>query len=212
VDFAALGVAWTFMRPPDFLTFALMPDMVEPAASAARLVQKSVVEQVKNRQQSQRLIAWRHACSEMLRQTRLMSDASAEKLTNDGWTIVDDDGFLSLVGPLWHRTTGEMHQYAIAAQQKHKNRRGYVQGGLLMTLADRSLGMAARAGSGATAVVTIQMDTHFIDAAKIGEILVSSPRVVRATRTLIFLNTEITADDRCVTMASGVFKIMKGEG
>ncbi len=141
-----------------------------------------------------------------------MSDASAEKLTNDGWTIVDDDGFLSLVGPLWHRMTGEMPQYAIAAQQKHKNRRGYVQGGLLMTLADRSLGMAARAGSGASAVVTIQMDTHFIDAAKIGEILVSSPRVVRATRTLIFLNTEITADDRCVTMASGVFKIMKGEG
>jgi acyl-coenzyme A thioesterase PaaI-like protein len=72
--------------------------------------------------------------------------------------------------------------------------------------------MAARAGTGAGAVVTIQMDTHFIDAAKIGEILVSSPRVVRATRTLIFLNTEITADGRCVTMASGVFKIMKGEG
>jgi hypothetical protein len=73
----------------------------------------------------------------MLRRTGLMSDASAEKLTNDGWTIVDDDGFLGLVGPLWRRTTGEMPQYAIAAQQKHKNRRGYVQGGLLMTLVVR---------------------------------------------------------------------------
>ena len=56
------------------------------------------------------------------------------------------------------------------------------------------------------------MDTHFIDAAKIGELLVSTPRVVRSTRTLIFLNTELTADGRCVVMASGVFKIMKGAG
>ena len=141
-----------------------------------------------------------------------MSGTSSEELQKVGWTIFDDDGFLSLVGPLWERKSGETHLYAMASGPKLKNRRGYVQGGLLMTLADRSLGMAARAGSGASAVVTIQMDTHFIDAAKIGEILVSSPRVVRATRTLIFLNTEITADGRCVTMASGVFKIMKGEG
>jgi hypothetical protein len=56
------------------------------------------------------------------------------------------------------------------------------------------------------------MDTQFIDAAKIGELLVSTPHMVRSTRTLIFLNTEITANGRCVAMASGVFKIMKGEG
>ncbi|MEH2513113.1 acyl-coenzyme A thioesterase PaaI-like protein [Nitrobacteraceae bacterium AZCC 1564] len=141
-----------------------------------------------------------------------MSDARAEKLKKDGWTLFEDDGFLSLVGPLWHRKNGALHEYAIDAQPKHKNRRGYVQGGLLMTLADRSLGMAAREGSGASAVVTIQMDTHFIDAAKIGELLISTPHMVRSTRTLVFLNTELTANGRCVAMASGVFKIMKGEG
>lgn len=141
-----------------------------------------------------------------------MTDAGAKKLAKDGWTIVEDDGFLNLVGPLWHRPNDATGEYAIVAQPKHKNRRGFVQGGLLMTLADRSLGMAARQGSGASAVVTIQMDTHFIDAAKIGELLISTPRVVRSTRTLIFLNTELTADGRCVVMASGVFKIMKGAG
>lgn len=142
----------------------------------------------------------------------MMTDASARKLIKEGWTVVEDDGFLHLVGPLWHRAAGKTGEYAIAAQAKHKNRRGFVQGGLLMTLADRSLGMAARAGSGASAVVTIQMDTHFIDAAKIGEIVISRPRVVRSTRTLVFLNTELSADDRCIAMASGVFKIVKGPG
>jgi acyl-coenzyme A thioesterase PaaI-like protein len=56
------------------------------------------------------------------------------------------------------------------------------------------------------------MDTHFIDAAKIGELLVSRPRVVRATKTLIFMNTELSVDDRCVAMANAVFKVMKGPG
>ena len=135
-----------------------------------------------------------------------MTDAGARKLAKDGWTIVEDDGFLNLVGPFWHRGNNTTGEYAIVAQAKHKNRRGFVQGGLLMTLADRSLGMAARAGSGSSAVVTIQMDTHFIDAARIGEILISTPRAVRSTRTLIFLNTELTADERCVVMASGVFR------
>jgi acyl-coenzyme A thioesterase PaaI-like protein len=133
-------------------------------------------------------------------------------MIDDGWTIVDDDGFIDLVGPLWQRPNGNVHEYAIVAQRKHKNRRGFVQGGLLMTLADRSLGMAARIGSGSSAVVTIQMDTHFIDAAKIGELLISRPRVVRATKTLIFMNTELSVDDRCVAMANAVFKVMKGPG
>jgi acyl-coenzyme A thioesterase PaaI-like protein len=53
------------------------------------------------------------------------------------------------------------------------------------------------------------MDTQFIDSARIGEVLISKPRVIRATRSLIFTATEITADGRCVAAASGVFKILK---
>jgi hypothetical protein len=34
--------------------------------------------------------------------------------------------------------------------------------------------------------------------------------VVRTTRSLIFMSTELSVDDRCVVMANGVFKILKG--
>ena len=57
------------------------------------------------------------------------------------------------------------------------------------------------------AMVTVQFDTQFIDAARIGELMISRPRVVRATRSLIFMQTEITAAERCVATASGVFRI-----
>jgi acyl-coenzyme A thioesterase PaaI-like protein len=83
-----------------------------------------------------------------------------------------------------------------------------VQGGLLMTLADRTCGMTARYESGSEHLATIQMDTHFVDAARIGELLVSVPRMVRSTRSLIFMSTEVTVDGRCVALANGVFKVM----
>jgi acyl-coenzyme A thioesterase PaaI-like protein len=140
-----------------------------------------------------------------------MTDMAAEKLRASGWTIVETSGFLSLVGPLWQRVVNDAHEYAIVAQDKHHNRRGLVQGGLLMTFADRSCGMTARFVSGRPTLATVQMDTHFVDSAKIGEILVSKPRVVRATRSLIFMTTEVTAGDRCIAMASGVFKILKND-
>ena len=138
-----------------------------------------------------------------------MTDAAAEKLKSLGWSSVDASGFIALVGPLWHRVVNDVHEYALVAEDKHHNRRGVVQGGVLMTFADRSCGMTGRFVSGSPSLATVQFDTQFVDAAKIGEVLVSRPRVVRSTRSLIFLTTEVTAGERCVAMASGVFKVMK---
>ena len=141
----------------------------------------------------------------------MTKDLLAEKLKAAGWSIVETSGFLSLVGPLWQRVVDGEHEYAIVAQDKHHNRRGLVQGGLLMTFADRCSGMTARFVSGKPTLATVQMDTFFIDSAKIGEVLVSKPRVIRATRSLIFMTTEVTADSRIVASASGVFKILKND-
>jgi uncharacterized protein (TIGR00369 family) len=140
-----------------------------------------------------------------------MTDKAAAKLKSDGWSIVETTGFIHLIGPLWHRLVDGHYEYALIAQDKHHNRRGLVQGGVLMTFADRTCGMTARHVTGKHTMATIQLDVHFVEAGKIGETLVSRPRVVRATRSLIFVNTEVTVDRRCIAMASGVFKILKSE-
>jgi acyl-coenzyme A thioesterase PaaI-like protein len=140
-----------------------------------------------------------------------MTDKATAKMRASGWTVVEATGFVALVGPLWQRVVGGEHEYALVAQDKHHNRRGLVQGGVLMTFADRTCGMTARFVSGRPMLATVQMDTHFVEAGKIGEILISKPRVVRATRSLIFASTEVTVDKRCIAMANGVFKILKSE-
>src|ERR1700712_1969437 len=137
-----------------------------------------------------------------------MTEKATEKLKSLGWSIVEATGFIALVGPLWHRVVGAVHEYALITEDKHHNRRGVVQGGVYMTFADRTCGMTARFVSDSPSLATVQFDTQFVDAAKIGEVLVSRPRVIRATRSLIFMTTELTAGERCVAMASGVFKVM----
>ena len=138
-----------------------------------------------------------------------MIDKTAATLKQDGWSIVDTTGFVHLIGPLWERKVDGDYEFALITQDKHHNRRGMVQGGVMMTFADPTCGMTARYVTGRQHMATVQLDTHFVEAGKIGDVLISRPRVVRSTRSLIFMSTEVFVDDRCVVMASGVFKILK---
>jgi uncharacterized protein (TIGR00369 family) len=137
--------------------------------------------------------------------------AAAARLKSDGWKLVDATGFIQLIGPLWERLVDGHYEYALPTEDKHHNRRGLVQGGVLMTFADRTCGMTARFVTGKPTMATAQLDVHFMEAGKIGELLVSRPRVVRATRSLIFVSTEVTVDKRVIVMANGVFKILRSE-
>ena len=142
---------------------------------------------------------------------QMTTRAATEKLKSDGWKIVETSGFLHLIGPLWQRLVDDELEFALITEDKHHNRRGLVQGGVLMTFADRTCGITARHVSGKPTLATVQLDTHFVESGKIGEVLVSKPHVVRFTRSLIFITTEVTVDKRCIAMASGVFKILKNE-
>ena len=135
----------------------------------------------------------------------------AAQLKADGWSEVEATGFIQLVGPIWERAVEGVHEYALPTADKHHNRRGLVQGGVLMTFADRTCGMTARYVTGKQTMATIQLDVHFVESGQIGDLLISRPRVVRATRSLVFINTEVTVGKRCIATANGVFKILRSE-
>ena len=140
-----------------------------------------------------------------------MIDKAAVRMKSDGWKLVEATGFIQIVGPLWERLVDGQYEYALPTEDKHHNRRGLVQGGVIMTFADRTCGMTARFVTGKPTMATAQLDVHFVEAGKIGEILISRPRVVRSTRSLIFMTTEITVETRTIAMANGVFKVLKSE-
>jgi acyl-coenzyme A thioesterase PaaI-like protein len=125
-----------------------------------------------------------------------------------GWAAYRDEGFIGLVGPFWTRMEGDKHLYAFMAEPKHHNRRGVVQGGMLMTFADRSMGMTCWYANGQVPQATVQLDVHFIDAVRIGEFVEAKCTVVRRTRSLIFMSADLVVGDRIVANAKGVWKTL----
>ena len=112
-----------------------------------------------------------------------------------GWEPYSDDGFIGLIGPLWQRPAGDSYRYAFLAEPKHHNRRGIVQGGMLMTFADRSMGMTCWYANERQPQATVQLDMHFIDAVRIGEFVEARCQVVRRTRALVFMSGELVVGD-----------------
>ena len=84
-----------------------------------------------------------------------MIDKAAGKLKSDGWKIVDTTGFLHLIGPLWERRIDGELEFALITEDKHHNRSGLVQGGVIMTFADRTCGITARFVSGKPKLATV---------------------------------------------------------
>lgn len=125
-----------------------------------------------------------------------------------GWTHHQDDGFLGLVGPIWEIPDGDSFRYAFLAEDKHHNRRGVVQGGMLMTFADRSMGRTCWYANGQQPQATVQLDMHFTDAVRIGEFIEARCTVVRKTRALVFMSADLMAGNRVVATAKGVWKTL----
>jgi uncharacterized protein (TIGR00369 family) len=128
----------------------------------------------------------------------------------DGWEPYSDDGFIGLVGPLWMRPSGDTYLYAFLAEAKHHNRRGVLQGGMMMTFADRSMGMTSWYANGRKPQATVQLDVHFISPVRIGEFVEAHCEVVRRTRTLIFMNGQFVVGSRIVATARGIWKALEG--
>ena len=125
-----------------------------------------------------------------------------------GWEPYGDEGFIGLVGPFWMQPSGDGYRYAFLAEPKHHNRRGVVQGGMLMTFADRAMGMTCWYANGRVPQATVQLDVHFVDAVQIGEFVEANCEVVRRTRSLIFMTGVLVVGPRVVATAKGIWKAL----
>lgn len=130
------------------------------------------------------------------------------ELESQGWTAELDEGFMGLVGPLWRQSGDSASRYAFWAEDKHRNRRGVVQGGMLLTVADRAMGATARANDPKVAQATVQLSMNFLDAARMDELVEIECHVDRKTRSLVFVSGKIVQSDRTVAICTGVWKIL----
>ncbi|WP_457092295.1 PaaI family thioesterase [Microvirga sp. P5_D2] len=128
---------------------------------------------------------------------------------DEEWIEIEDDGFVGFVGPIFHKPFDKgIGRFRFIGEAKHKNRNGFIHGGMLMTFADRALGMTARQGL-SRSQATVQLDVHFVRPAMISKPIDMECRILRQTASLIFMDGTITSDSEVVATARGVWKTIK---
>lgn len=124
-----------------------------------------------------------------------------------GWDMIRSRGFTRHAGPIWHRRDEKGLVFGFRALPKHRNRNGVIHGGMIMTFIDRILGVAITENSSALPHATIQLDTHFVSGARVGEFVEARCELVRATKSVAFVSATVSVGNRVVAKAQGMWKL-----
>ena len=119
-------------------------------------------------------------------------------------------GFMKHNGGLLFRSISEIeYEFKSVVSENHLNAAGITHGGYLSALVDAGAGTAAHRSADNAPCVTISLDLKFIGATKIGDEILGNVKILKKTKTLVFLFCELRCNNKTITSASGVWKILK---
>ena len=119
-------------------------------------------------------------------------------------------GFMKHNGGVFFRTVSETeYEFKSTINDNHLIAAGITHGGYLSALIDAGAGTAAHRAADNAPCVTISLDLKFIGTSKAGDEIVGVTKILKKTNTLVFLFCELRCNDKIITSASGVWKILK---
>ena len=119
-------------------------------------------------------------------------------------------GFMRHNGGLFFRNISE-HEYEFKStiNENHLNAAGITHGGYLAALIDAGAGSSAHRSANNVPCVTISLDLKFIGTSKVGDEINGKVKILKKTKTLIFLFCELKCQNQIIASASGIWKILK---
>ncbi len=121
-------------------------------------------------------------------------------------------GFMKHNGGIMFRNISDIkYEFKTVISENHLNAAGITHGGYLSALVDAGAGTAAHRSADNAPCVTISLDLKFIGSSKIGDEIIGHVEILKKTRTLVFLFCELKCNDKIITSASGVWKILKNK-
>ena len=119
-------------------------------------------------------------------------------------------GFMKHNGGVLFRNISETeYQFKSTINKNHLNAANITHGGYLSALVDAGAGTAAHRAAQNAPCVTISLDLKFIGASKEGDEINGYVKIQKKTNSLIFLFCELKCNNKIITFASGVWKILK---
>ena len=122
-------------------------------------------------------------------------------------------GFMKHNGRLLFKNISENeYEFKTTINENHLNAAGITHGGFIAAVVDAGAGTAAHRAADQNPCVTISLELKFISPVKLGQELLGKTKIQKKTKSMIFLTCVLTAENKTVATASGVWKILKLSG
>ena len=119
-------------------------------------------------------------------------------------------GFMKHNGGIMFRNISETeYEFKTTINENHLNAAGITHGGFICSLVDAGAGTAAHRCAGQAPCVTISLDLKFIAATKIGDEIIGFTKILKKTKSMVFLICHLKSKNKIIASASGIWKILK---
>ena len=112
-------------------------------------------------------------------------------------------------GVMFRNISDNEYEFKSIINENHLNAAGITHGGYLSALIYAGAGTAAHRAADNAPCVTISLDLKFIGTSKIGDEILGHVKIQKKTKSLVFLFCELKCNNKIITSASGVWKILK---
>ena len=131
-------------------------------------------------------------------------------MPNNFEQISTKPGFMKHNGGIMFRNISKTeYEFKTTINENHLNAAGITHGGFICSLIDAGAGTAAHRSAGQAPCVTISLDLKFIATTKIGDEIIGLVKILKKTKSMVFLICHLKSKDKIIASASGIWKILK---
>ena len=118
-------------------------------------------------------------------------------------------GFMKHNGGLLFREISKSEfEFKTTIKKNHLNTANITHGGYIATIIDSGAGTGAHRAAENSQCVTISLDIKFIGATKLGDEIIGFVKILKRTRSMVFLICHLKSNEKIIASASGIWKIL----
>ena len=119
-------------------------------------------------------------------------------------------GFMKYNGGLLFREISKSeYEFKTKIEKNHLNTAGITHGGYISSIIDSGAGSGAYRAAENSQCVTISLDIKFIAPTKLGDEIFGFVKILKRTKSMIFLVCDLKINEKIIASASGIWKILK---
>ena len=111
-------------------------------------------------------------------------------------------------GLLFREISENEFEFKTTIKENHLNTAGITHGGYIATIIDSGAGTGVHRGTNNSHSVTISLDIKFIGATKLGDEIIGFVKILKRTKSMVFLICHLKSNEKIIASASGIWKIL----